>query len=145
VKALLIAALLLPTPAVAFQGDWIDRATEVFHEPRARRSEVRSYRKVVRPAKPKPAPVIRDDNGAHCQAIINVVGSQWVGDSGAQESAKKAFMEEVRWRYGEAYMDITQAQDIAIRCARSSIGEVVSQVLHRCEIKARPCRKGFDR
>jgi len=141
-KALLIAALLLPTPVHA---DWFDH---IFLN--ERRPEVRGYvkRKVVKPykpAKPKPAPIKHDDTGAHCYPAVTVVGSQWVGDSGAQDSARKGWMEQVRWRHGEAAMDISNAQDIAVRCSRSSVGEAVGQVLHRCEIRAKPCRKGFEK
>lgn len=137
-RYLILAALLIPTPASA---EWFDHIFA--HEPR--KPQVRSYvkRKVIRPH--KPAPAQHDDTGAHCYPSVTVVGSQWVGDSGAQDSAKKAFMEQVRWKYGEAYMDIHNAQDIALRCSRSSIGEVANQVLHRCEIRARPCRMGFSK
>jgi hypothetical protein len=144
VKAILIAALLLPTPAIAFQGDWIDRATQIVHP---RKPEVRSYRKVVKPSKPKPAKVYppHNDHIRVCLPTIRVVGSQWVTEKGAEESAQKAWMEKARWLYGESAMDLTAAQDYAKRCSRSSIGEVAGQTQHRCEVEAVPCRPRFEK
>jgi hypothetical protein len=32
----------------------------------------------------------------------------------------------------------------AKRCSRSSIGSVLGETLHRCEVEARPCRPFFE-
>jgi hypothetical protein len=80
-----------------------------------------------------------------CLERVTVVGSQWAGEEGAEESAQKAWMEQVRWNDGEAWMDIKNVEGYAKRCARSSVGEVLNQVLHRCEISARPCREVMAR
>lgn len=75
-----------------------------------------------------------------CLAAVRVVGSQDVREGAAEESAKKAWAEMVRWQHGEAYQDFANAKDYAKRCARSSIGETLGQYFSRCEIVATPCR-----
>ena len=75
-----------------------------------------------------------------CLEPIRVVGSQDIREDAAEESAKKAWAELVRWDSGEAYMAITNAKDYQRRCSRSSIGEALGAVLNRCEIIATPCR-----
>lgn len=76
----------------------------------------------------------------HCLKRVTVVGSQWATEAGAEESAQKAWMEAVRWSHGEMSMDMKNAEGYARRCSRSSIGEVVGQTFHRCEVTATPCR-----
>ena len=90
-----------------------------------------------RPAPPAP------DNGSKCYDRITVVGSQWVGEGGAYESAVKAAKEAVRWQIGEMAMDPANWQDVQKRCSMSSVGEVVGQTFHRCEIRLTPCRPGM--
>lgn len=82
----------------------------------------------------------RESDGWKCLDKVHVVGSQWANEDGAEDSAKKAFMEEVRFRSGEAFMDVDHARDYEKRCTRSSIGEVAGAMLFRCEVAARPCR-----
>lgn len=103
------------------------------HKPRRTRPpEVRAYVKR------------EDEDRLVCLDRVRVVGSQWATESGAEESARKAWMEQVRWRFGESAMSIEAAQDYSKRCSRSSIGEVANSVLHRCEVQARPCRPVFE-
>jgi hypothetical protein len=97
------------------------------------------YRHEVRLYRPDEGP--RDRKRFKCLERVTVVGSQWAGESGAEESAQKAFMEQVRWNDGESFMDIKNAEGYAKRCARSSIGEVAGATLHRCEVSALPCRE----
>lgn len=75
-----------------------------------------------------------------CLDPIRVVGSQDIREDAAEESAKKAWSEMVRWESGESFMDVNNAADYQKRCSRSSIGEALGQVLNRCEIIAKPCR-----
>lgn len=82
-------------------------------------------------------------DGFQCIDRMRVVGSQFINKEGAEESAQKAFMEEVRFRWGESFMSIETAQDYESRCTRSSVGEVLNQVFFRCEIRASPCRPPF--
>jgi hypothetical protein len=128
----LLVALSLATPAVAFEN---------FYDAPPRKRIIKVHAKKKRaPAVmgyEKRAPQYVDK---HCMFAVRVVGSQWATESGATESAEKAFMEFARFHYGEAYMDINNAIDRATRCTRSSIGEVVGQTLHRCELVAVPCR-----
>ena len=75
-----------------------------------------------------------------CLEPVRVVGSQDIREDAAEESARKAWAEIVRWDSGEAFMNIENATGYKRRCGRSSIGEALGQVLNRCEITAAPCR-----
>jgi hypothetical protein len=131
IAALAAGALALPVSATdldwSLSGDGYHQVRKVKHK---RRKPVRYYA----------APKVEADDGWRCLERIHVVGSQWATDAGAEDSAKKAFMEEVRWRHGESFMAIENAKDYEKRCSRSSVGEVLNQTLVRCEISARPCR-----
>jgi hypothetical protein len=76
----------------------------------------------------------------HCADKVRGVGTQWIGPEGALDTAKKDWMERVRYDYGESFLDMTNAKDFVSRCGRTSIGEVAGQVMYRCEIMARPCK-----
>jgi Ni/Co efflux regulator RcnB len=106
----------------SYRSDWR-------HE---RQSERRYYRD----------PDDRDDDkrGVKCLDPVRGLGTQWIGQEGALEAAKKDWMEHVRYDKGETYVDMTVSRDLTSRCSRVSIGEVVGQVTYRCEIWARPCR-----
>jgi hypothetical protein len=75
-----------------------------------------------------------------CLGRVRAVGSQWVGEEGAKNSAIKAWREIVRFDSGEKFSDWTNAKSIVEGCSRSSIGEVVGKVLYRCEVSAAPCK-----
>jgi hypothetical protein len=75
-----------------------------------------------------------------CADKVRGLGTQWIGTEGAMDAAKKDWMERVRYDYGEAFLDLTNAQDFVSRCGRTSIGETMGQVMYRCEILARPCK-----
>jgi hypothetical protein len=128
IMTLSLTTISLPASATdldwSLSGDGYHQVRKVKH----RKPKVRYY------AAPKV------DDGWRCLERIHVVGSQWATDAGAEDSAKKAFMEEVRWRHGESFMAIENAKDYEKRCSRSSVGEVLNQTLVRCEISARPCR-----
>jgi hypothetical protein len=53
-------------------------------------------------------------------------------------------MELVRWEHGEQFMDVANAEGYAKRCSRSSVGEVLNQTFHRCQVSARPCRPEIE-
>jgi hypothetical protein len=89
---------------------------------------------------PPPPP---SDSVTKCLPPVRVVGSQWATESGAEESARKAWAEQVRFSHGESYMALEASQALKRRCTRSSIGEIAGQTLHRCEIEAMPCRPGL--
>lgn len=82
----------------------------------------------------------RGENGFHCLGPVRGLGTQWIGQAGALEAAKKDWMERVRFDHGERYIDFANARGFVDSCSRVSIGEVVGQVTFRCEIWAVPCR-----
>ena len=114
-----------------------------FDEPAPRRKVVKRHHH-----KPKAPAVMayqkRYDTKPTCVWPIRVVGSQWATESGAEESAQKAYMERVRYELGESYMDLKNSRDYMKRCSRSSIGELASATLHRCEVIATPCRPALS-
>jgi phosphoribosyl-AMP cyclohydrolase len=75
-----------------------------------------------------------------CRPVMTVVGEQHVSVEGAKDEARKSFSQTARWRHGERVMDVQHARDVRYECSRSSVGSVVGQVFHRCELTARPCR-----
>ena len=80
-----------------------------------------------------------------CLGLVRGLGTQWIGEGGALEAAKKDWLEKVRYDHGETYLDMNHAEDFEKRCGRTSIGEIAGQVLFRCEIVARPCKGEFDK
>lgn len=85
-----------------------------------------------------------DDRGFHCLEPIRGLGTQWIGQEGALQAARKDWMERVRYDHGEQYLDMTNDRDEVSSCSRVSIGEVAGQVLYRCEIMARPCQAHME-
>jgi hypothetical protein len=85
------------------------------------------------------------DSGRVCLDRVRGLGTQWIGEQGALDAAKKDWMERVRYYHGETFLDMSHAADFMKRCGRVSIGEVAGQVLYRCEIEARPCKGGLER
>ena len=83
-------------------------------------------------------------DGRVCLDRVRGLGTQWIGEQGALDGAKKDWMERVRYYHGETYVDMSHASDVVKRCGRVSIGEVAGQVLYRCEIEARPFKAGFE-
>jgi hypothetical protein len=100
---------------------------------RKRRAEVRGY--VQRET---------DSDGVKCKDTLTVIGDARPSEDGARDDAEKAFMRAARFRHGESWMSIENARDYAVRCSRASITEIVGQVMHRCELKAKPCRPPFQ-
>ena len=84
------------------------------------------------------------ERGRSCLDRVRGLGTQWIGEQGALDAAKKDWMERVRYYHGETFLDLSHAADFAKRCGRVSIGEVAGQVLYRCEIEARPCKASFE-
>jgi LmbE family N-acetylglucosaminyl deacetylase len=161
-RSLLIAlALLITSPAVAWES-WLDESQARVsystdgYEYRLRRSgyrprqyQHRQRRRYYEPtysyAAPKHSHTSSDyGSSATCYSAIRVVGSQWKDEEGAEESARKGWMEAVRWKHGEHAMDIGGARSYVRRCSRSSIGSVLGETLHRCEVEAKPCRPKFE-
>ena len=85
-----------------------------------------------------------DDRGFHCLEPIRGVGTEWIGQEGALEAARKDWMERVRYDHGERFIDMTNDRDEVSSCSRVSIGEVLGKVMYRCEIFARPCQAHME-
>lgn len=89
---------------------------------------------------------IEDDDDRICKPPVRGVGTQWIGEEGALEAAKKDWMERVRYDYGESFLDMKNARgpygdDKPIHtCGRTSVGETLGQVFYRCQLIGRPCR-----
>jgi hypothetical protein len=75
-----------------------------------------------------------------CAYKIRGLGTQWIGEEGALDAAKKDWMEKVRYDLGESFLDLKNARAFVHRCGRVSIGETLGQVFYRCEMVARPCQ-----
>jgi hypothetical protein len=160
-RALILAcALLSASPAFAWET-WLDESqarvsySSDGYEYRLRRSGYRPryyqyrQRRAYQPyyyAAPKHSHTTSEYSGssATCYAAIRVVGSQGISEESALTSAHKGWMEAVRWKHGEAAMDIGNARSDQKRCSRSSVGEVLDKTFHRCEFEARPCRPKFE-
>lgn len=153
---LLLAALvaIIAQPAAAFEN--MLPLYETAKPVKAERAPVRKAKakkpkpRVVRKAKPAPAAPTRvlaaeyrTEDVTRCLAPVRVVGSQDLREQAAEDSAKKAWAEHVRWAHGEAFQDFQNARDFQKRCSRSSIGEAMGQYFTRCEITASPCRPGM--
>jgi hypothetical protein len=151
---------LVASPAVAWET-WLDETqarpsySTDGYEYRLRRSgyRPRAYqyrqRRRYQPyyyAAPRRSEVTSEYSGssATCYAAIRVVGSQGLSEEAAETSAHKGWMEAVRWKHGEAAMDLGNSRGSQKRCSRSSVGEVLDKTFHRCEFEARPCRPRFE-
>jgi hypothetical protein len=80
-----------------------------------------------------------------CRGPVRGLGTQWIGEEGALDAAKKDWAERVRYDLGESYLDLSHAEGFEKRCGRTSIGSVAGQVFYRCEIIARPCKGVFGK
>jgi hypothetical protein len=146
----LIALLAFTVPAQANGVDLLPhyetpKVEKVSHvQPKkATKAKAKKSKSKPKPAysfRPPPQPVAE---APKCYEPITVVGSQWAGEGGAYESAVKAAKEAVRWKIGEMAMDPANWQDVQRRCSMSSVGEIVGQTFHRCEIRLTPCRPGM--
>lgn len=139
--ALIVCCAFAFTAPAAATEHWFDG--HAFHK--VKRGTYK-HRKVRR-HKPRPKPAVvekRDEYAWRCLPPMQGIGTQWPTRSGALEAAEKDWMETVRWKFGERYMDINHAvgyrRETDPECSRSSVGEVVGQTQMRCEIWARPCR-----
>jgi len=117
------------------------------HETRQLRHRRRHYARVAAPELSDRYEHVRSYRphvpGIKCEDKVRGLGTQWIGTQGAMDAARKDWMERVRYDLGEAYLDMTHAEDEVSRCGRVSVGETMGQVLYRCEIVARPCKAPF--
>ena len=139
---LIVLALMLVLPflANAEQPYWADRAFGQHRQYRDYPHWRGRYRPPVYGWQRRHIPhVPHGEPDKACKPVVRVVGDQRPSEDGAKEQADKAWMQEVRFRYGERCMLTTQAKELRYACSRSSIGELVGQTMQRCEIIAQPC------
>ena len=86
----------------------------------------------------RPETIDHVDHG--CVAPVAEVGDQHISEDGAKREADKSWAQTVRFRFGERMMDLTHARNVHYACGRSSIGSIIGQTFHRCEVYARPCQ-----
>lgn len=91
--------------------------------------------------------VFPERRGQCLEHRIKRVGTEHIIENNAKLAAEYAWAEEVRYRYGERYLDLRYARGITYTCSKSSIPEgIVNKIENavgayktRCEIEARPC------
>jgi Ni/Co efflux regulator RcnB len=141
-------------PASATDWDWSIEGNShhaARQKPRKKRTHTRrsydsSYdRERVRGYRTREYELSTDDEPdwkpvGECAYKIRGLGTQWIGEEGALEAAKKDWMEKVRYDLGESFLDLKNARSFVHRCGRTSIGETMGQVMYRCEMVARPCQ-----
>lgn len=120
--------------------------SSVAQPPRWREARQRRPARSAERQRPEPVRAYRSETPRRLQCADRVrgLGTQWIGEGGALDAAKKDWMERVRYDLGESYLDLSHAADLVKRCGRTSIGETAGQVLYRCEIWARPCKGVFE-
>lgn len=98
----------------------------------------------------------RHDGGSECKPSLARAGSEAFDEDNAREKADLAWQEEVRFLWGERFMDVSNARRVTYECSRSSTneswigkaGERIAgdnAVKKRCRITALPCRGDADK
>jgi hypothetical protein len=142
----LALAILLAVPTCSVQaGEYVHPIYEHggYQQPRRARRVRRHVRREPRYDRETVRLYRRADENFVCGPPVRGLGTQWIGEEGALDAAKKDFMERVRYDLGESYLDLKNAQDFVSRCGRVSVGEVAGQVMYRCELIATPCKPKF--
>jgi len=94
-----------------------------------------------------------DKDRVRCGPEISAVGTEHYSENDAKKAAIKAWMAEIRHRFGTEMMDINNARDINFRCVISTPGDRVSDkiaqwtrgdLLKECRIVANPCKPEVD-
>lgn len=136
--------LALPAPSYAESLYFGDFFWDTEQDTRARAKPRKVAHKKSTKTKPGPRVMAFEQRSeepkAKCLEAVRVVGSQFLTEHGAEESAQKAWMEAVRYESGEQFMTLDNAQEYSRRCSRSSVGEIAGQIFFRCEVIAKPCR-----
>lgn len=71
-----------------------------------------------------------------CKAAVSETGTQVLGESWAKSSARNDWVQKVRFKHGEQYIDIGKAKNVKYRCTPTGV-----LGLTRCEVTATPCRE----
>lgn len=89
-----------------------------------------------------------DAGAGACKPALDALGEVMHTTDNGKASARKAWMDLVRWRHGERYMEADLARDMHYQCNRVTtpttegvIGAAVSKATHglKCEVRAIPC------
>lgn len=151
-----VAILLAMTlPACAYderaQPRWPETLAPVA-KPQPRKPQVRGWVRHTPPrtiikkdvvAKPE-----KIDDVGQCRAPIEALGDIVHTWDNGKASARKAWMERVRWIYGERFMEHKLARDMHYQCNRVDVpktegilGAAANEATHalRCEVRAAPC------
>lgn len=155
--AVLAALLLMPT-ACAAESTWIDGhryiCADAYHQIGCRRvvrhrvkpPEVRAWRQEEQDQDERRVPGCSDQ-----KPIVSVVGTEHLSVDNARLAADGAWRRQVRYLHGERYADLKRAYKLKRACTQSSTGDSITAkvlekisedagVLHRCEVRASPCR-----
>jgi|GEM_PF-6217625 len=100
----------------------------------AAKSEISSFKMDVRERRRQ-----REEEHARCGEPISVAGAARITAGWAKTLAVKAWKEQVRFRYGEEWMNYDRAEVVKEQCEESSFGGSMK----RCRIVARPCKEVF--
>ena len=93
----------------------------------------------------KPEPL--DEHG-QCRLPVSVVGDEAKSKDAAELQSRQHWMKQVRFDYGEKFIEIGNARDVFFQCSRSDfpvtggkIGATLDAVVHnwRCKLRATPC------
>ena len=96
------------------------------------------------------------DRDRECKPPLARTGGEAFDEDNAKQRADLAWQEEVRFLWGERYMDVSNAQRVRYECSRSSTneswigkaGERIAgdaAVKKRCRLTALPCRGERDK
>ncbi|NJO22025.1 MAG: hypothetical protein HC868_02580 [Sphingomonadales bacterium] len=164
VAALSLTALL-PFAASSIAGDsngyvWHYRPhnKSVYQPHRPRYDRVYSYRRRHNHDHDRDRDYVDDkfDRDRECKPPLARTGGEAFDEDNAKQRADLAWQEEVRFLWGERYMDVANAQRARYECSRSSTneswigkaGERIAgdaAVKKRCRITALPCRGERDK
>lgn len=128
------------------------------HESAPRKPEVRGW---VRYAKPEPRVIVKreivvrtiepdSDSGrpGACKPPVKALSEVMHTIDNGKASARKAWMENVRWEHGERFMEADLARNMHFQCNRVTvpttegvIGAAVNKATYglKCEVRAVPC------
>jgi hypothetical protein len=163
--AALSLTALLPFAASSIAGDnngyvWHYRPhnKSVYQPHRPRYDRVYSYRRRHNHDHDRDRDYVDDkfDRDRECKPPLARTGGEAFDEDNAKQRADLAWQEEVRFLWGERYMDVANAQRARYECSRSSTneswigkaGERIAgdaAVKKRCRITALPCRGERDK
>lgn len=172
-RILLLASLLIWGATQVLSGDYIDEQrradARVIRQANCTWYGIQCYRDRYYPPRRtyyahRPREVIlegpkvygyteRGDRRAECLSMIRAVGDERQSVEKAKDAAARAWMGNVRFHWGERYIEIDNARHVRFTCSRSSVNDTVLGKLQenvgvthtRCQIEAAPCTARAER